>query len=150
MSDWTAGILSCYLSWWKEEVVYSLWLNVCSQKRASLQQACYLAVIRMRLHRLLLWLDDNKKSSKGFMQVDCQIFLSTSFVQVVSTSSSKFCSIKLIFADWKQFDEANLLDATWWQTCVKHQTLPCSHTRNVHVALQTVVSPDSMIFSILL
>ena len=65
--------------------------------------------IRMRSHRLLR-LHDNKFST-GLTQVDCQDFLSTTLMQVVSATYSKSANIMqvgscLIFTD--------LMHATWW------------------------------------
>ena len=53
--------------------------------------------IRIRSHRLLR-LDDNKvccKLSTGVIQVDCQEFLSTSLMEVVSTTCCESANIKL-------------------------------------------------------
>ena len=52
--------------------------------RCRLLPGSHQADIRMRLHRLLR-LDDYKLSTR-LMQVDCQDFLSTNFMQVVSAS----------------------------------------------------------------
>ena len=55
------------------------------------------------------------------MQVDCQDFLSTNLMQVVSTTYSKSVNIKLrlIFTDLLQLDEAKKLDATSSHSCMK-------------------------------
>ena len=51
---------------------------------------CLKADIRKRSHRLLRLEDKKYKLSTGFMQVDCQNFLSTSLMPIVSKTYSKF------------------------------------------------------------
>ena len=69
------------------------WLRQC------LLPCCHQADIGMRSHRLLR-LDDYKSAAscqfkKGLLQVDCQDFLSTSAMQVVSATCSKSANNKL-------------------------------------------------------
>ena len=76
----------------------------------------------MRSHRLLQ-LDDNKSADNKF---DCQDALSTSLMQVVSTTRSKSANTKLhklslIFTDQVQVEEVNML------TC-------CNLMTNLHQA----------------
>ena len=68
--------------------------QILSQKHAAPLQTFHQADIRMPSHPLLR-LDDDNKLSTGLIQVDCQDFLSTSLMQVVSTTSSKSANIKV-------------------------------------------------------
>ena len=84
----------------------SLSYTYTKQKRAScikptvgLLPCCHPADIRMGSH-CLLRLDGNKfaascMSTAGLLQVDCQDFLSTNLMQVVSATCSKSANIKL-------------------------------------------------------
>ena len=94
-------VLGCF--WNDQFMIFSIY-GVHSQKRVSCRKSaagllpcCHQIDIRMRSHRLLR-LDDNK-SAASCEQAWCRLiiwdFLSTSLIQVVSTTCSKSTNIKL-------------------------------------------------------